>query len=43
MNTLTPEMLSSYRHRIEADLRANILPFWMERTLDTKTAAITAR
>ena len=34
MNTLTPEMLSSYRRRIEDDLRNNIIPFWKERTLD---------
>jgi mannobiose 2-epimerase len=34
MNTINPELLSSYRRRIEDDLRANILPFWLERTLD---------
>ena len=28
------QLLASYRRRIEDELRTNILPFWMERTLD---------
>jgi mannobiose 2-epimerase len=34
MNAINPELLASYRRRIEDELRSNILPFWMERTLD---------
>ena len=33
-NNFDSELLSSYRQKIEADLRGNILPFWMDRALD---------
>jgi len=34
MTTVQPQLLASYRSRIENELRGNILSFWMQRALD---------